>query len=169
MLVFLDDGFLGFASVFALVSGVLFAFLAGVFFGGAGFASSVFGVLVSVVLFAFLAGVFGVVAGFASVFALVSAVLFAFLAGVFFGGAGFASSAFGVLVSAVLFAGFAFLAGVFFVAALAFLISLESASTRARSFALYFRLRGFVRRRYPQQGHQRPSHFMNISHIWHRR
>ena len=46
--------------------------------------------------------------------------------------------------------------------------SFESASTRALSFALYFRLRGFVRRRYPQHGHQRPSHFMNISHIWHR-
>ena len=46
--------------------------------------------------------------------------------------------------------------------------SLESASTRALSLALYFRLRGFVRRRYPQHGHHRPSHLMNISHIWHR-
>ena len=44
-----------------------------------------------------------------------------------------------------------------------------SASTLARSLALYFRLRGFVLSRYPQHGHQRPAHFMNISHIWHLR
>jgi hypothetical protein len=37
----------------------------------------------------------------------------------------------------------------------------------ALSFALYFKFLGFVLRRYPQHGHQRPSHFMNISHIWH--
>ena len=37
----------------------------------------------------------------------------------------------------------------------------------ARSFALYFRFLGFVRSLYPQHGHQRPSHFMNISQIWH--
>ena len=44
-------------------------------------------------------------------------------------------------------------------------VSIVSASTRARSFALYFRLRGFVLNLYPQQGHQRPSHLMNISQI----
>ena len=38
----------------------------------------------------------------------------------------------------------------------------------ARSFALYFRFLGFVRRRYPQHGHHKPSHLMNISQIWHR-
>lgn len=43
-----------------------------------------------------------------------------------------------------------------------------SASTLARSFALYFRFLGFVLSLYPQHGHQRPSHFMKISHIWQR-
>ena len=84
-----------------------------------------------------------------------------------FAAAGFAAA--GFLASAFAAAGFAaagFLAAGFLRVVL---ISLESASTRARSFALYFRLRGFVRRRYPQQGHQSPSHFMKISHIWQRR
>jgi hypothetical protein len=49
------------------------------------------------------------------------------------------------------------------------LASIESASTLARSFALYLRFRGFVLNLYPQQGHQRPSHLMNISQIWHLR
>jgi hypothetical protein len=35
----------------------------------------------------------------------------------------------------------------------------------ALSLALYFRLRGFVLNRYPQQGHHNPSHLMNISQI----
>ena len=43
--------------------------------------------------------------------------------------------------------------------------SIESASTLARSFALYLRFRGFVLNLYPQHGHQRPSHLMNISQI----
>jgi len=38
----------------------------------------------------------------------------------------------------------------------------------ARNLALYFRLRGLVLNLYPQHGHHRPSHFMKISHIWHR-
>ncbi len=46
--------------------------------------------------------------------------------------------------------------------------SLESASTLARSLALYFRFRGLVLSLYPQHGHQRPSHLMNISQIWQR-
>ena len=43
--------------------------------------------------------------------------------------------------------------------------SIESASTLARNFALYFKLRGLVLNLYPQQGHQSPSHLMNISQI----
>jgi hypothetical protein len=43
--------------------------------------------------------------------------------------------------------------------------STASASTLARSFALYFKLRGFVLNLYPQQGHHKPSHLMNISQI----
>jgi len=38
----------------------------------------------------------------------------------------------------------------------------------ALNFALYFRFLGFVLSRYPQHGHHSPSHFMKISHIWHR-
>ena len=37
----------------------------------------------------------------------------------------------------------------------------------ALSFALYFKFLGLVLSLYPQHGHQRPSHFINISHIWH--
>jgi len=45
------------------------------------------------------------------------------------------------------------------------LVALASASTRARSFALYFKFRGLVLNLYPQHGHQRPSHLMKISQI----
>jgi len=44
-------------------------------------------------------------------------------------------------------------------------LALASASTRARSFALYFKFRGLVLNLYPQHGHQRPSHLMKISQI----
>ena len=43
--------------------------------------------------------------------------------------------------------------------------SIESASTLARNFALYFKLRGFVLNLYQQQGHKSPSHLMKISQI----
>ena len=35
----------------------------------------------------------------------------------------------------------------------------------ALNFALYFKFRGLVLKRYPQHGHHSPSHLMNISHI----
>lgn len=40
--------------------------------------------------------------------------------------------------------------------------------SRCLNFALYFKFLGLVLSLYPQHGHQRPSHFRNISHIWHR-
>jgi hypothetical protein len=35
----------------------------------------------------------------------------------------------------------------------------------ARNLALYFKLRGLVLNLYPQHGHHKPSHLINISHI----
>ena len=38
----------------------------------------------------------------------------------------------------------------------------------AFNFDLYFLFLGLVLNRYPQQGHQNPSHIINTSHTWHR-